>query len=347
LFALALWALSHLFGTSVHAANTGRGEGERAFALGTQAFEDGDAQAALGHMRAAYAADPDYRTAAGLGQVELHLERFRDAAEHLEYSLRNYPAHGDPEGKDLLMSGFAEARSRVVTLTLEAQTLGATFRVDGRVVATLPVPHDLFVEPGEHRFTVEKAGFKTIERERYAVAGGQQTLRAELEPLRSTAPGGDPARVPSFSTAERLNRSSVAPLVLVSGGILTLVAAGTGTAFHLWSQSTADDASELRARLRADGAGCDRGDAAPGCRNLEATLQRRADRQTIATVGFLGAATAALITTGIYTALVASETSAASPREQSAVAWAPLLGWGDAGGAVVPEGAIVRVTGAF
>ncbi len=314
----ALWCVAQ-----IAAAQT---DADRAFEEGSAAFEAGDDQTALRKMRTAFKAQASYRNAAGLGQVELHLARYRDAAEHLEFSLRNYPATGDPEGRELVMRGFAEARSHVVTLTLEAQIAGAALLVDGERLATLPVEHDLFVDPGQHRTSFAKAGFESDEKEQYFAAGSQHTLRVELRPLPA-----DDSGTAGVSSGAAAPDPGIGPTIVTVGGLATLVGLGLGAGFHFGAQAAADDADALRARLRETGVACEAGEFQPGCENLERTLERSSDRQTASTVAFVGAAGTAVVTLVAYTiAVLADDTEPAAKPEASALAWSHCFGVGSA-----------------
>ncbi len=291
------------------------------FAAGSRAFERGDATTALMHMRRAFALQPDYRNAGGLGQIELHLGRYRDAAEHLEQSLREYPAAGDPEAKGLVMQGFAEARARVVTLTLEGQQPGVELLVDGEVVATLPVEHDLFIEPGEHTFHFRKTGFEGNEAHLYVPAGSNHTLRPQMRPVAEGAPAP--------STAVRTKETEVGTLILVTGGVLTVAAVGVGVGFHFGAEAARDDAARQRAALRETDTACVSGRTAPGCGNLHNTLQLATDRDRVASLAFLGSAGAALLTLGVY-GLIGASAAPSDGQDAASVMVSPMVGEGEA-----------------
>ncbi len=304
---------------SIAPAASAQSDADKLFEEGSAAFEAGDDQVALRKMRAAHEMQPDYRTAAGLGQVELHLARFRSAAEHLEYSLRHYPATGDPEGRELVMRGFAEARSHVATVTVEGQVAGAEFWVDGVLFRSLPVEHELFLEAGEHRYSFRKQGFEGTETEQYFPAGSQHTLRVQLRRVAEPAPGPAEPHHPVDPGA--------GPTIVVVGGLVTLVGLGLGAGFHYGAESAADDASALRARLRQNGASCESGSFVAGCANLGETLERASDRQTVSTVAFIGAAGAAAVTLVAYSiAVLAGEPDPVPRQEAGNVSFTHSLG---------------------
>ncbi len=289
---------------------------QEAFERGTRAFETGDTEGALIHMRSAFESLPNFRTAAGLGQVELALSRFRDAAEHLEFSLRRYPATEPPEGKGHIMRGLAEARERVVTVVIEHQVPGVVLHIDGQEVATLPVPHDLFVDPGQHTFTFEKPGYLPQSTTQYVPAGSRHTLRVSL-----TAKEPEVAPPPVASAGPE--PSAAAPVTLITGGVLTLAALGTGVAFHFSAESAEQDASELRTRLRSAGTDCVSGQMAAGCASLSETQQRAADRRAVASASLIGAAAASVVTLSLYSIFVLGEAPGDTPERELSVSVAP------------------------
>src|SRR5690349_8781493 len=51
-------------------------------------------------FRAAWKLNPTYDITANLGQTELRLQKYRDAAEHLEFALRNWGVTGNRVPKE-------------------------------------------------------------------------------------------------------------------------------------------------------------------------------------------------------------------------------------------------------
>src|SRR5882672_181123 len=89
---------------------------DQLFREGTSAFEAERYSEAYGALRSAWDLSPSYRHAAGLGQVELHLAQYRDAAEHLAYCLRNFPETGDKVARQHVEEGLEQAREHVASL---------------------------------------------------------------------------------------------------------------------------------------------------------------------------------------------------------------------------------------
>src|SRR5512142_3115884 len=113
LFGLLMLAVSAL--ATVCRADSGAPDSvalaEDLFQQGTKAFEAARYTEAYDALKSAWELAPSYRTAAGLGQVELQIERFRDAAYHLSYCLRHYPQDGDAGIRAHVEEGLDQART--------------------------------------------------------------------------------------------------------------------------------------------------------------------------------------------------------------------------------------------
>lgn len=293
---------------------------EDAFATGAAAFERGDTASALVHMRRAFELEPTYRNAAGLGQVELELGRYRAAAEHLEFSLRHYPAAGDAEGRANVMSGFSQARTHVGTITLEGQIPGVTFSIDGKPWARLPVAHDLFVEPGVRDFSFAKQGFAPGSQRVTVQAGAMHSLRVVLgAPLGASGsqqgrrgasstdarPGALPAGAGSTAGSSTRDPSTATPStvpatgtgwILIGGAALAVSAAATGAVFTV----SADNARQRASELAQSAGGCNASSPDARCENRQQELQRAEDRDALALASYVTAAGVSLVSVGLY-----------------------------------------------
>ncbi|MBK7581331.1 MAG: hypothetical protein IPI67_14090 [Myxococcales bacterium] len=99
--------------------------------------------------------------AGNLGDVEVFQGKFRDAAEHLEYSLRNWPA-GQEASRKRTAARFEEAKQKIGTLTLKVSE-GADISVNGKPVGKSPLPGPVFIDAGAA--TIEaKIGEKVVKK---------------------------------------------------------------------------------------------------------------------------------------------------------------------------------------
>jgi len=137
------WLLALALGASSGVAQAQAVSGEQAqaaerlFESGTRAFEASEYSRAIDELAESYRLFPSYRTACGLGQVELHLSRYRDAAQHLDFCLKNFP-NGDVPTQQRILAGLTEARRRVFALAVRVNVTDAEVRIDGKLVGTVP-----------------------------------------------------------------------------------------------------------------------------------------------------------------------------------------------------------------
>ena len=163
------------------------------------------------------------RIAGNLGRAELALQKYRDAAEHLALFLREDQALGDEERSKVNLQ-LAEAKAKVGTLRVEATPAGAEVLVDGVVVGTAPLPHELYVEPGRHTVQVRHAG-SGLTREMEARAGFDDTIKLEVSPPRQPLPALSPPPPPA---PPRSNAVPPRMIVLATGAVVAAGAAGLG-----------------------------------------------------------------------------------------------------------------------
>lgn len=314
---------------------------EQHFRKGTRAFEEQRYSEAYALLRAAWDLSPSYRTATGLGQVELHLGQFRDAAAHLSFCLRHFPADGDPKVRAHVEQGLLEAREHVGALRVRVNVEGAEVAVDGAAAGKSPLEGLLFVEPGSHVVTATKDG-KTAR----ATVEGHVRATEEVElavPFDVTAPPGaaalpeapagtasDPAREPSRG----LPPSSLA---LIVGGSLTAVALGTSIAFYVKGSNADDDANARASQLPNDPSACLPGGASVElCRAADEKFDERNDANRVGLAAAVGSGVFAAATVATFFALRASE------RSQSAASVPLSIGFRSTAG-----GGLLSVHGGF
>lgn len=108
-------------------------------------------------FQAAWNLKQSYDIAGNLGEVELKIGQVREAAEHLAYSLRQFP----PTGKDTLRKQiqrfYDEARKEVVAIRVRANIDGAQILLNGQPIGQSPMPNEIYANPG--RSTIEARMF--------------------------------------------------------------------------------------------------------------------------------------------------------------------------------------------
>lgn len=119
------------------------------FAQGNDAFDRGALEEAYGLYLKAWAQKRTYDIAGNLGQVELKLGKFRDAAEHLDFTLRLFPPTGKAAPREAIRRALEASRKEVAALTIHVSAQGAAVSVDGARIGLSPFETQVFVEPGK------------------------------------------------------------------------------------------------------------------------------------------------------------------------------------------------------
>lgn len=310
-----------LWATSTAAANpstqTERAESsELLLQQGREAFEGKRYEEAHARLTRAYEFWPSYRTACALGQVELELEMYRDAAGHLDVCLARYPAHDPQQALDRVLEGLREARRHVAVFEPIVNVSGATILVNGEPVGTTPLDSDLFVEPGLRRVTVRKPGFADSSVELLFTAGGTTHWQAQLAP------------VVSKSTTATPGASHV---YLGVGTVLTAVTLAGGGALSVIAHVEQERAT--RAIARAEQAGpCPASSRSEPCVAARAQLEAASQSSDLATATLWAGAGLGVVTAVIaWVTLGANSQSADAGATSVTVALQPSLLRGGAG----------------
>lgn len=184
----ALWGVPQnvAFAQAARDTEAARAESsEQLLQQGRHAFESKRYAEAHARLSEAYQLHQSYRTACALGQVELELEQYRDAAEHLDLCVTRYPVDDPQQARERLFEGLRETRRHVAVFEPLVDQLGASLLINGVEVGKTPLRADLFVEPGLRRVTVRKPGYRDVSAELFFPAGGTTQWQANLsvEPL--------------------------------------------------------------------------------------------------------------------------------------------------------------------
>ncbi len=293
---------------------------EELFRQGTDAFEAARYSDAYAALRSSWDLSHGYRNAAGLGQVEIRLEQYRDAAEHLSFCLRHFPADGDSTARGHVEQGLAEAREHLATLRVSVSPTEATLSVDDRPVPAFAREGALFVDPGTHIVAASLDGYAPAKKTVDVAARMSQDLALQLIPASAFPAAATPSRPARTVLAPAPRHPATAPdeagltprtWVLIVGGALTAVAAGTAVLFDFKGSSAESDREDLRAQLGSNPAACSGPTPEPSCVALRNATDRRDHYNALATGFAIGSAVMAVATLGAALAVPASD----SPRE--------------------------------
>lgn len=216
---------------------------------------------------AAWKLSKSYALAANLGGVELALNQYRDAAEHLAFAVRESPREKDQDALARVQSNYEEAKQHVGALSIVTDVDGAVVVVNGNTVGRSPLADPVFVDPGTVKLQAQSGNriseISTVE----IPAGASREIRLTLrEPApvlaASAAPktlaGSQPiadtsvspaSRDYSFETPQKVSHGPKLAPVLVGAG-LTLAGVVAGVALGAVANSKADRRDEALGSLQ-------------------------------------------------------------------------------------------------
>ncbi|HKO50302.1 MAG TPA: hypothetical protein VJV79_21375 [Polyangiaceae bacterium] len=242
-------------------------------------------------LLAAWAIRQTYDVASSLAQVELQLKLDRDAAEHLEFCIRNFAPVESEQTLDQAKAAFADVKTRVASVRVSADRKAAEIFVDGVQVGSEPMARAVFVEPGVRRITARLQG-QTAEEELDAQPGREYVADLKLSGGEVKAAGATaqpvaapPAALEKPSYVPAIVTTSVGVAALATGVVLLLEAS------HKDSQRSA----QLAALGGANPCGAGSSNAA-ACDEISSLDSDARTFRTLSVVGF-GAAAAAGVAT--------------------------------------------------
>ena len=235
-----------------------------------------------------------YDIAGNLGSVELELGLSREAAGHLAYCIKSFPATGTAAQLAYIKGRFEEARQRVAALSIQVNVDGAEVYVDGRSIGRSPFPDDVYIEPGSRTLEVKLAGFAPSKRGIEAAKGSWQSVALVLRADAAASAQGPLPIVPVTPVEER----SRAPLYV--GGAAAIVGIGAGVVGMVLSHGSAVHADERFKQLKSSsGAGaCLLAANQVQCEALDQAYRDQATFRTVGIMGFSAAGAAAVAVLG-------------------------------------------------
>lgn len=281
-------------------------EASKLFKKGNDAYKMKKWDEAEKAFEEAWALKQAYDIAGNLGDVEVFLGKYRDAAEHLEFSLRNWPA-GQEVAKKRTAERYAEAKQKVGTLTLKVSE-GAEITVNGKAIGKSPLPGPVFIDPGAA--TIEaKIGAKSAKKTVALDVGDSRELELVIEgeaaavgpaaadpgtdggaqpPAGGNGSGGAGASGDTGGTQPG-GGSSFRTVGMIASGAVALVGLGVGVGFYMAKQSAKDDADSIRKDKKLGTSGCAGSTKPAACADLADANDKAKRSQTISTIGFIGA----------------------------------------------------------
>lgn len=284
------------------------------FRQGKRLVQQGRLEDAYQAYLSGYRLKKGYDLAGNLGSVELELGLPRDAAEHLAFCIKNFPATGAAKKLEFIQGRFAEARKRVAALSITVSATGAEVFIDARSLGRSPLPEEVFVEPGERLIEVQLGGYELEHRAVEVGKGDALAVAFALKPIAPpppppSPPPPQPAPPPTVvilsraEPAHRLEGRSSVPLVV--GVSMMTLGVGVGFAAMAGSNERAARSTVERATLaQASGLhACLRPENQARCDEIDRTYLARDTLRTLSILGFATAGAASIATLVYYTLL--------------------------------------------
>ena len=265
------------------------------FRKAAAASEAGKYEEARDLLSDAWAIRQTYDVASSLAQVEIQLRLYRDAAEHLEFCLRNFAPVESEQTLEQAKKAFADVKTRVATVRFSATRKGAELFVDGRGVGTEPLPAVVFVEPGLRELAARLDG-ESAEQSLNAQAGKEYVLELQLGTREPKAAPTERAVIhpPEPTPPPVAHKPDYAPV------IVTLSVGGTAlvTSLVLLIEANRKDSQREDRLDRLPGSNrCGAQTPTPSaCREIQSLADDAQTFRSLAWVGF-GAAAAAGVAT--------------------------------------------------
>lgn len=254
---------------------------------GVEAAGKDDLKTARDKLAQAFKLKPAYDIAGNLGGVEYGLGRYREAAEHLSFSLRMYPDTGNPEQRAQTEKFLNEARAKVCAVTLEGAPAGASMLIDGSRSAALDQSRH-YLDPGQHTLSLRAPGYEPLRKQYTCKAGDGAGLRMQMERVKASTPsktGEDKGDLPLWP-------------VLVGGGV-ALASAGLGTGMWFGHQGMEEDANALWRELPSTKYSCYNNNTT-NCNDIEKLRRQERDFENTSIAAFVTGGVAALATVGYF-----------------------------------------------
>jgi hypothetical protein len=292
------------------------------YADGVKAYQASRWADARASFLAAWALAKHYTIAGNLGDCELRLGLYRDAAEHLARYVREIEQDktSSPQERKEGHARFAEARAKVGEVDLQVNVSGAEVYVDGKLAGTAPLEAPIFLDPGTHTVEARSEGLPSTRATIVAKAGAAETLALALKRGPDVPPERPPVR-PSLAWIVASGALAAGGLALGTG--LTVAANGKGSNVRALQASLKQGASMYPC------AGATSGSAAMTCTALDNGLTSQQTLSNAAFTSFMVGGAFALATAGlgVWTALTPKEGRETKP----VLSLAPLLGTREGG----------------
>jgi hypothetical protein len=302
------------------------------FRKGLASYNAGQVETARQLFLTAWAIQPSADVAMELAQTEMDLGKYVDAAEHLDYALRNFTPSINEKMRHIARQAYTDVLHRVAKLNVTVNQDGAEVLLNGRVVGKTPLPGSLYAPAGS-----------CVVQARWGISSASETLLAEpgkevpiiLALQRAGGPASDlttaqePHHHEPLLTSAATHKSLVPVIV---GGAIAVLGLTTGVGLRIASNSEANNAQKISSGLGVEGCVGTNANSS-NCTTLRDSLRKSDRERNWSTAGFV-VGSAALLSMAAYWFW---------PRKQNAVAASGFR----VSGTLSPHSGGVAVVGGF
>lgn len=199
---------------------------KRLFREGNVLYERGDYPGALKLFQRAHRSWHNRRILLNIALTQEKLHDLPGAARNYERFLLQSDRRKHPRRREAVRQKLRRLQRQLGRVRLVCGQAGALVEVDGKISGLTPLPYQIYLTPGPHRFVVSKKGFEVARRTAALRPAQQLELKLKLTPVgpasRSAAPssrplagarGVEPAEVEASSPSS----SAARPPVYTSG----------------------------------------------------------------------------------------------------------------------------------
>lgn len=253
-------------------------------------------------FRRAWLLKQSYDIGGNLGIAELNLGKHCDAAEHLAFALKRFPANGKADHRELLREKLEKVKESIGTLAITVSASGAEVLIDGKRVGLAPLADMVFVEPGTRKIEARLQGYETAMQTVEVKRGGSSDLALML---RASVV---PRALPPESHGPRGS-------VVVAGGVATGVALAVGIGFLAAAGGKGASGRELHGMIAQASRSCVAGAGNYDARCVDlGSITSSGDAFHSVGIGFLAGAGAMAVGTAAYFLWPRSSTNVAALR---------------------------------
>jgi len=123
-----------------------------------------------------------YDVAAALGQAELELELYRDAAEHLSFAVRNFAPMESERVLEDLKGDLRSAKSQVAEARIAVSEPRAAVVINGKPIGQSPLSATVFLEPGPNTIEASLGPDRRASKRMALAKGGSYDVSLVLPP---------------------------------------------------------------------------------------------------------------------------------------------------------------------